>query len=281
MLVLLSGVILLCGCRQNVAPPPQTLNEFSTEQLRTVLRGYSGDWRGDVDRSRGLPAPPVQQPIPEGAAIIDLVPPDALTVGELPLSQLVRQRRSLREYAATPLTNEELSFLLWCTQGVSCVEQDQDGSISKQFRNVPSGGGRNPFETYLIVNRVVGLEPGLYRFLPFGHKLCLLRQADDLPEQVQAVCYGQPFVRDAAVVFVWSAIPYRTEWKYGYIAHRMIAIEAGHLCQSLYLASEAINAGTCALLGYSQTHMDSLIGVDGQDEFTIYMASVGKKVAGE
>ncbi len=274
MFAFLVAIIFLCGCQQHAQP--QSLNKFSIEQLRTVIKGYTGDWRGDTDQNRGVPAPPVQQPIPEDAAIIDLVPPDAISLGELPLAQLVRQRRSLREYSATPLKNEELSFLLWCTQGVSSFEQDGDGNIVKQFRNVPSGGGRNPFETYLIINHVEGIAPGLYRFLPFGHKLCLLHEANDLPGQVQAACYGQPCVGDAAVVFVWTAVPYRTEWKYGYIAHRMIAIEAGHLCQNLYLAAESINAGACALLGYSQKHMDALIRVDGKDEFTIYMATVGK-----
>jgi nitroreductase len=56
----------------------------------------------------------------------------------------------------------------------------------------------------------------------------------------------------------------------------MIAMEAGHVCQNLYLAAESIGAGACAVLGYDQERMDSLIGVDGTDEFTIYMASVGK-----
>lgn len=276
-----AAIILLCGCGRTPPTPPQTLDEFSPEQLRVFLRGYTGDWRTNTDQSREVPAPPTQQSIPHDAAIIDLVPTDAFTIGTLPFSHAVRQRRSLREYTPEPLTNEELSFLLWCTQGVSSFEQDADGRIVEQQRTVPSGGARHPFETYLLVSRVDGLVPGLYRFLPFGHKLCLLRQADGLPEQLQTACYGQPSVRDAAAVFVWAAIPYRTEWKYGPIAHRMIAVEAGHICQNLYLAAESINAGACAILGYSQPHMDALIGVDGRDEFTIYMAAVGKKLADE
>jgi len=271
-----AAIILVCGCGRTPPPTPQALDEFSREQLRVFLRGHTGDWRTDTDQNRGIPAPPTQQPIPHDAAIIDLVPPDAITIGTLPFSHVVRQRRSLREYTAESLTSEELSFLLWSTQGVSSFERDADGRIVAQQRTVPSGGGRHPFETYLLINRVNGLVPGLYRFLPFGHKLCLLRQVDDLPEQVQAACYGQPSVRDAAAVFVWAAIPYRTEWKYGAIAHRMIAMEAGHLCQNLYLAAESIHAGACAILGYSQPHMDALIGVDGRNEFTIYMAAVGK-----
>ncbi len=214
--------------------------------------------------------------MPQNAKVIDLPSPDSLNMGSMPLNQAIRQRRSRREYTDKPLTLEELSYLLWCTQGVSSFEQDSNDRIVSQYRTVPSGGSRHPFETYLIIQRVEGLEPGLYRFLPFGHKLGLLRTTAGLREELQTACYGQNFVAESAVAFVWAAVPYRTEWKYGCIAHRMIAMEAGHICQNLYLAAESIEVGTCALLGYSQPHMDTLIGVDGKDKFTIYMATVGK-----
>ena len=80
----------------------------------------------------------------------------------------------------------------------------------------------------------------------------------------------------AAVVFVWTAIPYRAEWRYSIIAHKDIAIEAGHICQNLYLVCEAVGAGTCAVTSYHQKKIDELIGVDGEEEFTVYLAPVGK-----
>jgi len=67
------------------------------------------------------------------------------------------------------------------------------------------------------------------------------------------------------------------EWRYGLAAHKVIAIEAGHVCQNLYLACEAIGAGMCAMAAYDQEKMDEFLGVDGEDEFAIYLASVGRK----
>jgi SagB-type dehydrogenase family enzyme len=93
---------------------------------------------------------------------------------------------------------------------------------------------------------------------------------------VQAVL-GQPYPGEAAVTFIWTAIPYRMEWRYGIAAHKVIAIDAGHVCQNLYLACEAIGAGTCAIAAYDQERMDELLRIDGQDESTIYLASVGRK----
>jgi len=87
---------------------------------------------------------------------------------------------------------------------------------------------------------------------------------------------GQSFVGAGAVTFVWTALPQRTEWRYGAAAHKVIALDAGHLCQNMYLACEAIGAGTCAIAAYDQELMDTLVGVDGEDEFVIYLAPVGK-----
>jgi SagB-type dehydrogenase family enzyme len=87
---------------------------------------------------------------------------------------------------------------------------------------------------------------------------------------------GQTFAGSAAATFAWTAIPYRMEWRYGLAAHKVIALDAGHVCQNMYLACEAIDAGTCAIAAYHQALMDELLGVDGKDEFTIYLAPVGK-----
>ncbi|HOD73349.1 MAG TPA: SagB/ThcOx family dehydrogenase, partial [Candidatus Bipolaricaulis anaerobius] len=108
------------------------------------------------------------------------------------------------------------------------------------------------------------------------HSLVFLRSDPDFPAKVTAGCLGQEFVGQAAVVFAWTTVPYRTEWRYSVSSHKVIAMDAGHMCQNLYLACEAIGAGTCAVGAYHQERMDALLGVDGEDEFTIYLAPVGK-----
>ena len=65
------------------------------------------------------------------------------------------------------------------------------------------------------------------------------------------------------------------EWRYGLSAHRVILIDAGHVCQNLYLASQAMGAGTCAVGAYDQDLIDKLLGLDGNNEFVIYAAAVG------
>lgn len=91
-----------------------------------------------------------------------------------------------------------------------------------------------------------------------------------------AATRGQSFSGQSAVTFIWTVITGRTEWRYGEASYKVIALDAGHVCQNLYLACEAIGAGTCAIAAYNQTITDDLLQVDGDEEFCIYMAPVGK-----
>jgi SagB-type dehydrogenase family enzyme len=166
---------------------------------------------------------------------------------------------------------EELAFLLWATQG---VRKPEGGSPA--FRTVPSAGARHSFETYLFIMRVKGVEKGLYRYLPVENELLFLSEIEDMERQLAFACLGQTYAAKGAVTFVWTTIPYRMEWRYSIAAHRVILIDAGHVCQNLYLACEAIDAGTCAIGAYDQERLDSLLGVDGKDEFALYLAPVGK-----
>ncbi len=247
----------------------------SMETYRKFLRADRWpEWKkSQTDQRKKIPRPLEQEPCPEQAKLIQLIEPQDFTVGKMSLIEAIGRRRSRRKYTNGSLSLEELSFLLWATQGVSKASE----SGSRTFRTVPSGGARHPFETYLIVNRVTGVESGLYRYLPLDHKLCSLPGYDaGLAKRVSDACLDQPFVGEGAVVFIWTAIPYRAEWRYSIVAHKMIALDAGHLCQNLYLASEAIGAGTCGIGAYENDKIDAVIGVDGKDEFVIYAAPVGK-----
>lgn len=245
------------------------------EEYREFLKAIRSEVVGKIesDQKKGLPCPLAQKPYPEDAKIIDLVAPKDLTVGTMPLRETINQRRSRRQFTHQPLSLEELSFLLWSTQGV-CETQGKD-NVVRTRRTVPSAAAGHTFETYLAVRRVEGIVAGLYRYLALDHTLCLLYEDADIVHKVAKSCREQMWIQDSAVVFLWTTIPYRMEWRHP-LSHKVIAIDAGHVCQNLYLASESIGAGTCGIGAYYQEQIDELIGVDGKDEFSIYIAPVGK-----
>lgn len=225
-----------------------------------------------TDQSLGVSPPPIEKPYSANTERIDLLAPDKFqALPSVDLLFAIANRHSSRQFSETPFTLEELSFLLWATQGV----QEQLGPGHAR-RTVPSAGARHALETHLCILNVKGLDMGLYRYLPLEHQLLVEYRDKRLPESISWAAFQQTWMSSAAIVFVWSAIPYRMEWRYGLAAHRLILLDAGHVCQNLYLACEAISAGTCAVAAYDQELMDQLLKVDGKDEFVIYLAAVGK-----
>lgn len=226
----------------------------------------------ETDQNRRIPPPPVEKPFAPDAPRIDLPAIRHLEkLGSIDLKTAIAHRESCRHYSDESIRLEELSFLLWATQGVRLRLGE-----GHALRTVPSAGCRHALETYLCVLNVEGLQRGIYRYLPVEHQLLFEGEVEELEKKFVKAAFGQSWAGDAAVVFIWSAIPYRMEWRYGLAAHKVIALDAGHVCQNLYLACEAIGAGTCAIAAYDQPEMDRLLGIDGEEEFTIYLAPVGK-----
>lgn len=196
---------------------------------------------------------------------------------DMTLTQAIEQRRSLREYADTPLTQAELSYLLWATQWVRDFRSTEKMEVA--FRNVPSAGCRHPFETYLLINHVEGIKPGIYYYHPLKHGLVSYREGADTAREVCAGSFDQMMVEKSAVTFIWVAIPQRTTWRYSQRGYRYLYLDAGHVGQNLHLAAEAISAGTCMIGAYYDEGMDELLSLDGKHAFVIYMAALGKKKA--
>ena len=250
------------------------------ESGREGMKGYPMAFGEDPrnpellsDQRKGLPAPPVQKPY--GASGMKPVPLPAPTRDVLVTSNVmdvIGQRVSRRRYTDEPLSVAQLSFLLWATQGVRMVNADKTSSR----RTVPSAGARHPYETYLRLARVEGVEPGLYRYLPLRHEILLLDQRPGLREELFVLTDREDWAADAPAFFLWSCVPYRGEWRYYTMAHKSMLLDAGHIGQNLYLAAEAVGCGTCTLGGYWQEGADRFCGLDGEDEYVVYLAAVGR-----
>ena len=177
--------------------------------------------RGTAKKIDNLP--PFELPYAKDAVLIDLVDPDVLPDSQVNFLEMIEVRSTLRQYDDTKeLSNKELSYLLWCTQGVKMVMQ------TKTIRNVPSAGGRNALETFLYIRRVEGIKPGLYRFLPLEHKLLLVSDAEDIEEKICSQFSTVGVANNAAVVFLWTAVYERMDCMFGERAYRYIYLDAGH-----------------------------------------------------
>ena len=238
---------------------------------RQFIKGTYYRYLERSDQDKGVPQPPLQLDYPATQAPIALPTPHEVTGNPLDIREAIEKRRSVRQYSSQPLSLAELSFLLWCTQGVKQV-------IGRPvtLRTVPSAGARHAFETYLLINRVDGLAPGLYRFLALEHKLLEIDLSADVAARMVEACWRQQFVRTSAATFIWTAVAYRMTWRYGERGYRYLFLDAGHVCQNLYLAAQAVGCGVCAIAAFDDEAVNRLLGLDGEEQFAIYLASVGK-----
>ncbi|MDI9461254.1 MAG: SagB/ThcOx family dehydrogenase [Bacillota bacterium] len=224
------------------------------------------------DENKNVPMPPVQKaPLP-CQELIHLPDINRDILKNEDIISIIKDRKSRRRYSNCALSLPELSFLLWATQGVRKTTKNYT------LRNVASAGNSHTFETYLAVFHVKELKEGIYRYLPLEHALVFEFSVSNLSEKMVELGRNYHYVGKSAVTFIWTTIPYRMEWRYMESSARLIAIDAGHVCQNLYLACEAIGCGTCAIGAFVQSKADELLQLDGKEEFVFYMAPVGKQL---
>lgn len=229
----------------------------SSKYVRERLPGHRLDWSTK---------PPVYKTYPE-SEIVELPAPQLEKGADI--WSILARRRSVRAYTDESVTLPELSQMLWATQGITAE------IAGHELRSAPSAGALYPIETYLSVNRVEGIKAGLYHYRVDHHQLEILKEGDSSRE-VRKGALDQAMVERAAVVFIHSALFFRSKWKYLQRAYRYVFLDAGHIAQNLALAAEALGLGSCQIGAIYDDEMNALLGLDGTEESVIYMSSVGR-----
>ena len=222
----------------------------------------------------GVPQPALELSYDPTAELISLPNPETLPAYPMDLRRAIDQRTTLRHYQEQAITQDELSFLLWTTQGIKSVT-----NRSVTLRTVPSAGARHAFETYLVINRVEGIHPGLYRYVSLEHALLPIDLNEEIAEKVADACLKQNQVQvtKSAVTFIWVTVTERMYWRYGERGYRYLYLDAGHVCQNLYLAAEAIHCGVCGMAAFDDDLLNEVLHLDGQELWAIYCGALGKR----
>lgn len=205
-------------------------------------------------------------PLPQSPlASVDLPKPR----GRSALGKLLTGRRSRRKFTGEPISLGEFSFLLWAANGISAP------GLASHFRTAPSAGARCPLDTYLVVLRVERLEKGIYLYRAQSHSIELVRKGDFETAAVKATA-GQEWTRGSAFLFAWIAEFARTTSRYKDRGYRYVFLDAGHVCQNVYLAAESLGFGVTGIAALVDDEVNALVGVDGVKRSIVYMAALGK-----
>jgi SagB-type dehydrogenase family enzyme len=223
--------------------------------------------------------------------VVPLPPPRAQDWPSAPerpeeiLWHAMAERRSVRRFEPQPLDLADLSRLLWAASGIT---RPTDHLL---YRTVPSAGGLYPIETYVVANSVAALAPGLYHYrviglgddqtldLSRGHALEELSLGEHGPRLAQAAL-DQNIVAQAAAVFIWTAVFQRSRWKYEERAFRYVYLDAGHIAAHVSLAAVALGLGSCPIAAFFDDEVNSLLGLDGEQESALYLTVVGRPRTG-
>ncbi|MGI6004792.1 MAG: SagB/ThcOx family dehydrogenase [Christensenellales bacterium] len=188
--------------------------------------------------------------------------PPAETGGDVSVEKALISRRSVRTYAADPLTLREVSQLLWAAQG----------AVGDR-RTVPSAGALYPIDVFLVCGEVEGLPPGVYRYRSESHELILTAE-DDRRSALYAAALSQPCVENAPAVLLMTGVYARTMEKYGDRGVRYVHMEAGHAAQNVYLQAAALNLGTVCIGAFDDEGVKEAAALPEENE-PLYIMPVG------
>ncbi|OPY35532.1 MAG: Nitroreductase family protein [Methanoregula sp. PtaU1.Bin051] len=223
------------------------------------------------DSILGIPEPSSELPVPEGATVIRLPSPGRIKVPDVPIRKAIENWEPVTYFSRSSITLKDLSFLLWCMQGVR-----KTGPEQPQIRNTPSSGLRYPLEIYFVAGEVDTLETGLYRYLPRSHSIVIERLGSDLPFAMGDASMNFKIVTRAAVTFLLVGVPYRSVWTLGNRGYRSVLIEAGHTCQALIMASACIGYQVQPSDLFNDERILQVANLDPETQWPVYIAAVGR-----
>jgi SagB-type dehydrogenase family enzyme len=199
------------------------------------------------------------------------------TQGAMP--ELLRSRRTWRQFGQAPLGFRPLATLLGLTWGVQQWMRIGP-EIRSALKTSPSGGACHSLEAYVVAHRVEDLRPGIYHYDPDAHALRCIRETLP-PAPIVTYLGGQPWYREAnALCFMTSVIP-RVRWKYpSPRAYRSVLLEAGHFCQTFCLVATWLGLAPFCTGQFADALVEGDLGIDGIDETVIYAAGVGSRPVG-
>lgn len=250
-------------------------------------------------REHGLPPPPVEPCVsPESQLALPRIERDDFDA-------LLDTRTTCRNYdpdGQVPLaTFSQLMARVFGARGTGHPVPGFD--VYK--RTSPSGGSLHPTDCWLIVQRVEGIPPGLYRYridthalepvvagiappqpgdagtTPLGDASPRAWTADELGAFARIAVAGQDFFADAAVLCVLAPRFHRNFWKYRNHAkaYRVCVLDVGHLSQTLQLCATRAGLGPFVTGAINEVDLERTFGMTGYAQSPLVVCGFGKRAA--
>lgn len=184
--------------------------------------------------------------------------PDPSHWGSQSLDQVIKSRRSCRDFSDLPVSIDDLSRLLWSAQGVTGAEGE---------RAAPSAGAQYPLQTFVVSGNTKGLTIGLYRYLSQAHVLDPIKQGDLRPALSRVALDEQPWIEEAASLLILAANfeamnnHFYDQPPFGTRGDRYIYMETGAVMQNIYLEATNCALGVVMVGGFGDIEVKEILGL--------------------
>jgi len=182
------------------------------------------------------------------------------------IEEALLKRRSVRNYMNEPLSNSEISQLLWAAQGITEEKYN--------LRTAPSAGALYPLEIYIAVSNVEDLVPGLYKYQPQNHTLKKISKGDKRPD-ISNAALRQDAIESSSAIILITAVYERTAVKYGGRTERYVNIEVGAAAQNIYLQSFSLEIGTVMIGAFKDDALKNILRLP-ENENPLAIMPLGK-----
>lgn len=187
-----------------------------------------------------------------------ILPKPSLT-SRMSVEAAMQARRSRRDFTSDSLNLKQVGQMLWAAQGVTA---DWGG------RTTPSAKSAYPLTVYLVANRVIDLNPGVYQYLPgereAKHQIQLIKQGD--LHEALGTAIGQNAAKNPPALFIIAGD--MDKMAKAFENKRMdndVYLEVGHAAENMYLQAESLGLGMVTMAGFDGSKVREVLSIPEKD----------------
>src|SRR4029077_7045784 len=169
------------------------------------------------------------------------------------------------------LNLQGLTELLYFSGGLT--RKMRIGSETHYMRAASATGALYPIELYVITRDIPGLAAGVYHFNPLDFALVKLREGDYTPELANATAGA---TTSSPLNIALTSLAWRNAWKYEARSYRHWFWDGGVIAANLLAICSAESLDSKLLMGFLDSEVDQILGLDKEQEATVAIAAIGE-----
>jgi SagB-type dehydrogenase family enzyme len=174
----------------------------------------------------------------------------SLKLQDSPFTLVLEQRKSIRVYGNSPITDRQLGEFLYRSARVKRLRKMEMDIQDLSSRPYPGGGAIYELELYVNIHRCENVRPGLYHYCPNQHRLERICDATEAVDALLRDAAGAAALTERPQILITIAARFqRLAWKYESMAYNVLLKNVGVLYQTMYLVATAMGLAPCALGG--------------------------------